>query len=94
MNETALKPWVIADTSGVIHAAHCDCMAGLGEACSHVGSLLFYLEAASRINSSKTVTQEKAYWLLPSSIDKVIIFFILCFNITMFQSYEDLPVTW
>ncbi|XP_053392305.1 uncharacterized protein LOC128554988 [Mercenaria mercenaria] len=71
MNETALRPWVIVDTTGVVDTAHCDCMAGLGEACSHVGSLLFYLEAAARINASKTVTQEKAHWLLPRSIDKV-----------------------
>ena len=42
-------------------------MAGLGETCSHVGALLFYVEAAVRIRDSKTVTQEKAYWLLPSA---------------------------
>ncbi|KAG1695931.1 Glycine receptor subunit alpha-2 [Nymphon striatum] len=71
MNDTPLKPWLIVDKSGVVEAAHCNCQAGLGEACTHVGALLFYIEAASRICSSKTVTQEKAYWLLPSSINKV-----------------------
>ena len=47
-------------------AAHCNCMAGLGEACSRVASLMFYIDAAVRIRDSKTVTQEKAYWMLPS----------------------------
>lgn len=41
-------------------------MAGLGEACSHVGALLFFVEATVRIRDSKTVTDEKAYWMLPS----------------------------
>ena len=35
-------------------------MAGLDESCSHVGALLFYVEAAVRIRESKTVTGEKA----------------------------------
>ena len=46
-------------------------MAGLGESCSHVGALMFYIEAAVRIRESKTVTQEKAYWLLPSAHKEV-----------------------
>ena len=46
-------------------------MAGLVETCSYIGDLLFYREAASRIGAAKTVTQEKAYWMLPSSVDKV-----------------------
>ena len=36
---------------------------------SHVGALLFYVEAVTKIN--KTVTQEKAYWMLPASCKKV-----------------------
>lgn len=66
-----LKPWIIAQKTGIVEAAHCNCMAGLGEACSHIGALLFYIETAVRIEKAKTVTQEKAYWLLPSGIDKV-----------------------
>ncbi|KAL3837633.1 hypothetical protein ACJMK2_022979 [Sinanodonta woodiana] len=71
INDTPLKPWIIAQKAGIVEAAHCDCMAGLGKACSHIGALLFYIETAVRIENAKTVTQEKAYWLLPSSIDKV-----------------------
>ena len=71
MNETALRPWIIAKPDGMVECAHCNCKAGLGEVCSHVGALLFFVQAASNIETSKTVTQKKAYWLLPSAVDKV-----------------------
>jgi len=71
MNETPLQPWIITDDKGVVQCAHCNCMAGLGESCTHVGALLFYIDAAVRIKNSKTVTQEPAYWLLPTGIQKV-----------------------
>ncbi len=32
-------------------------MAGLGESCSHVGAMLFYIEAAVRVRDSKTDTK-------------------------------------
>ena len=41
-------------------------MAGLGESCSHVAAVLFYLEYAVRIQGNKTVTQDKAYWMPPT----------------------------
>ena len=46
-------------------------MAGLGEACSHISALLFAVEATVKIRDSKTVTEEPAYWLLPSGIKSV-----------------------
>ena len=46
-------------------------MAGLGEACYHIAAQMFCIEAAVQIRNSKTVTQEKAYWMLPSATDKV-----------------------
>ena len=42
-------------------------MAGLGEVCSHISALLFAIEATVKIRDSKTVTEEPAYWLLPSA---------------------------
>ena len=56
LTEKPLTPWVIAETNGKILCAHCDCMAGLGECCSHVASLLWAVEAAIRIRDSMTVT--------------------------------------
>ena len=41
-----LKQWVVADLEGSATTPHCNCMAGLGEACSNLGELLFALEAA------------------------------------------------
>ena len=35
------QPWLIIEKKGKVISAHCNCMAGLGEACSHVGAVLF-----------------------------------------------------
>ena len=66
LSEKPLRPWAIVDTSGTIRSAHCDCMAGLGETCTHVAAMLFAIEYNIRQREKKTVTQEKAYWLVPS----------------------------
>lgn len=71
MREKSLEPWIIAQSDGKVLAAHCTCMAGLGEACSHIAALLFSIDAVVQLRDSKTVTQEKAYWLLPSSVKGV-----------------------
>lgn len=39
------NPWIAAKSGGPVIAAHCDCMAGLGEVCSHISALLFTIEA-------------------------------------------------
>lgn len=51
-----LKPWVVIDKSGIVLCAHCTCMAGLGEVCSHVGAMLFALEMWN--TKSKEVNEE------------------------------------
>ena len=61
MSETPTRPWIIANMGGKIISAYCDCMAGLGESCSHVGALLFYVEAVVKVSDNKTVTQDKAF---------------------------------
>ena len=71
MSEKPLTPWVIAEEVGKIVAGHCDCMAGLGETCSHVGSLLFAVENGIRIRDSMTVTQKKAYSIMPNGVKEV-----------------------
>ncbi len=42
-------------------------MAGLGEACTHIGAVLFYLEASTKMRSEQTCTQSKCQWVIPSS---------------------------
>ncbi|XP_041378713.1 uncharacterized protein LOC121390961 [Gigantopelta aegis] len=71
MTAKPLNPWIIAEKGGRVLAAHCDCMAGLGEVCTHVAALLFAIEATIKIRDSKTVTDEKAYWLLPGGVKGV-----------------------
>jgi uncharacterized Zn finger protein len=66
-----LKPPIIAEKDGRILAAHCTCMAGLGETCTHVAALLFAVDASVKLRDSKTVTDEKSYWLLPTSVKGV-----------------------
>ena len=46
-------------------------MAGFGESCSHVASLLWAIEAGVQVRDSLTVTQKKAYWVLPTSTKDV-----------------------
>ena len=41
-------------------------MAGLGEVCTHVAAVLFYLEAVYRMQGQETCTQQVCQWLLPS----------------------------
>ena len=65
------EPWLIIEKKGRVLSAHCNCMAGLGEACSHVGAVLFYIDAMNKMKDSVTVTGQKAYWVVPSNVDKI-----------------------
>ncbi|CAI5661639.1 unnamed protein product [Oreochromis niloticus] len=71
LNEPALQPWVSVSITGKVEAAHCTCMAGVMETCSHVAALLFNVEATVRICGTRTVTDEPAYWGLPGNITKI-----------------------
>ena len=71
MNDSSLNPWLVIERDGSVVNAHCSCMDGIGEVCSHVGALLFSIKAAVKICNSKTVTEEKAYWMLPNAVNKV-----------------------
>ena len=52
-------------------AAHCNCVVGLGESCSHIASLLWAIEAGVRLRNSMMVTQKRAYWVMPSGVKDV-----------------------
>lgn len=41
-------------------------MAGLGETCTHVAAVLFYLEAQSRLHGNETCTQHQCQWIMPT----------------------------
>lgn len=43
LREAMLQPWMIVNKSGDVLAAHCDCVAGCSETCSHVSAVLYFL---------------------------------------------------
>ncbi len=53
LSEKPLTPWIIAKPDGEILTAHCDCMAGLGETCSHVTSVVWATESGVRLPRRK-----------------------------------------
>ncbi len=72
MNEPPVQLWIITTNDGTILSAHCrGYMAGLGECCSHVASILFYLEVSTRLNEKLTCTQVKCSWILPNTVKTV-----------------------
>ena len=67
LNCYPLCPWVIVENNGKVLSGHCSCMAWLAEVCTHVAALLFWVEMSVKIHTSKTVTDQKAYWVIPSN---------------------------
>ncbi|XP_075738714.1 uncharacterized protein LOC142783984 [Rhipicephalus microplus] len=51
-----LVPWLLVKQDGMVEAAHCTCMVGLGEACSHIGVLILYTEVASSFRDGQACT--------------------------------------
>ena len=47
--------------------AHCTCMAGVGEACSHIGATLFALATTIELLQKTTCTSTPCEWLRPSA---------------------------
>ena len=66
LSSKALQPWVAVEMVGTIVCAHCTCMAGMGETCSHVAALLFTLEANTRFQANTSSTSCLCSWLPPS----------------------------
>ena len=52
-------------------ACYCSCLAGLDEAYTHVAAILVTIEATVPIRDAQTVTQRKAYWMLPPVLREV-----------------------
>ena len=66
LSAAPLQPWVAVEKDRLVVCAHCNCMAGLGEACSHIAALLFTLEANSQVKKSLSCTSLPCYWLPPT----------------------------
>ena len=61
-----LRPWVAVEDTGLVICAHCNCMAGLGEACCHISAVLFTLEINTKLKDSMSCTSLPCTWLPPS----------------------------
>ena len=66
LTATPLKVWVATKQQGEVLCAHCTCMAGLGEACSHIAALLFAVETNTQLKSQFASTSLPCFWLPPS----------------------------
>ena len=53
-------------SSGKVVCAHCTCMAGVREACTHIAALLFAAEANTQVKSQFSCTSLPCSWLPPS----------------------------
>lgn len=65
VNDECHTPWIALSVKNTVHivAGHCSCMAGLGESCTHVGALLFKIEAAVRLGyTNRLCTSEACKW--------------------------------
>ena len=72
MNKALLPIWIITEKDGTITCAHClGCKAGLVKSCSHIASVLFYLEARTKVNGRLPCTQMKRSWILASFASEV-----------------------
>ena len=66
MKAAPLLPWVTANKDGTVVCSHCTCMAGLGEACSHIAAILFAVETYSRLSKDDACTSQLCAWLPPA----------------------------
>ena len=70
-SSTPLRPWVIIRNNGVVTCGHCTCMAGLGETCSHVGALLYWIEYQVRKREEVSCTSRSNTWLEPPTMTSI-----------------------
>jgi len=65
INDTFHKLWVIIERqSAKIRAAHCTCMAGMGQTCNHVAAALYRIEAVVRLGfTNLSCTSQLSKWL-------------------------------
>lgn len=70
LNRPPVDSWALCKCDGEVVAAHCTCMAGNGDACSHVAALLFYVEYGVRVRQERSCTDSANSWL-PRHIRKL-----------------------
>ena len=72
MNDPLMNIWIITEQDATVLSAHClGYKAGLAESCSHIASVLFYLEATTRLHGKLACTRVKCSWILPTYVNEV-----------------------
>lgn len=66
-----LTAWLLMKADGRVVHGHCLCMAGLGETCSHIAALLFYMQLRLEVEKAKSCTDVSNKWL-PAHKRKVV----------------------
>ena len=66
LSATPLKVWVGCKSNGEVVTAHCTCIAGIGEVCSHIAGVLFAAEANTQVKQQQSCTSLPCAWLPPS----------------------------
>lgn len=81
INEKPLQPWVLCSMDGTVITVHCTCIAGLGEACSHVGAVLYAVECLVRSRENESKTDFPCQWNKPKlcTIDRFLPLAEMCF---------------
>ena len=70
--EALIPIWIITKMDGTINCAHClGSKAGLAESCSHIASLLFYLDTWTKLYGRLSCTQMKCSSILPNFAKEV-----------------------
>ena len=72
VSSTPLRPWLILSSFGAVVCGHCVCMAGLGETCSHVGALLYWLEYTVRKREEISCTSSVNQWIEQRCTKKIL----------------------
>ena len=67
LGDPPLRPWISIKFDGEVLCAHCTCMAGVGEACSHIGATLFALETSITLLKNTTCTSMPCECIRPSA---------------------------
>ena len=79
-SKSLLKPWVIIRTNGTVEVAHCTCMAGLAETCSHIGAILHWVDTAALICNDTPCTSLEDKWLMPAFVQDMVPSFTCIFG--------------
>ncbi|KAM3914026.1 uncharacterized protein RB166_019203 [Leptodactylus fuscus] len=62
-NGNPYECWIVCHENGEVFSAHCQCIAGIGEVCSHIAAVLFAIEAAVTDGATSTsVTCNPCTW--------------------------------